>query len=317
MVAIFAMRKNHPLIAFGLALFLVGHSLESTFIPLEIMHEHRNYLPSIGLLLVVFHVLLNPTIVGALVWRRIATVALLMLFSTITRSRVADWSSAEKLWEAETAHHPASVRSQLALGNFYGSVLTLNPIVHEANYAKAMDAFERALQLDQKNTIALFGILKLGKTYERKVDFHYVDELKSGLSQGSIFPDTNDRLVDLALCVGKLHCPMTADQYESLLDAALSNPKLQGREKALIYSAQTFYLANVAHDYARALVSTRHSIALDGDIEHQMWLANILIAMRDVQSAQKQIGVLRQLDTHRIREKDIAGLESQLETVSR
>ncbi len=251
LVALIALRKAQPLIAFGLAFFLVGHSLESTFIPLEIMHEHRNYLPSIGLLLAGFHVLLNPTIaIGTMVWRRISAIVLILLFSMITMSRVSDWSSAQTLWEAETTHHPDSIRSQIALGNYFGALLTLNPLDREGNYVRAMDAFERVLKLDKKNTIALFGILKLGKSYERPVDFHYVEELKSGLSQGSIFPDTNDRLIDLALCVGQAHCPVTADQYEGLLDAALSNPKLQGREKALIYSAQTFYFTRVAHDYA-------------------------------------------------------------------
>ena len=35
--------------AFASAWFLVGHGMESTIVPLEQMHEHRNYVPSVGI----------------------------------------------------------------------------------------------------------------------------------------------------------------------------------------------------------------------------------------------------------------------------
>ncbi len=43
--------RRWPIPCFALAWFLAGHSLESTFLPLEIAHEYRNYIPSIGLIL--------------------------------------------------------------------------------------------------------------------------------------------------------------------------------------------------------------------------------------------------------------------------
>ena len=49
--------KRMPILAFGLLFFFAGHLMESTFIPLELAFEHRNYLPSIGLLLPVFYYL--------------------------------------------------------------------------------------------------------------------------------------------------------------------------------------------------------------------------------------------------------------------
>lgn len=45
------LRKRQPMLVFGIAWFLVGHVLELTIIPLEIAHEHRNYLPALGPLL--------------------------------------------------------------------------------------------------------------------------------------------------------------------------------------------------------------------------------------------------------------------------
>lgn len=45
-VAAWRMRESRPIVSFGIAWFLVGHLLESTILPLEIAHEHRNYLPT-------------------------------------------------------------------------------------------------------------------------------------------------------------------------------------------------------------------------------------------------------------------------------
>ncbi len=52
-IAIFAairLRQTFPIILFGLGFFLCGHLLESSLIQLELYFEHRNYLPSLGLL---------------------------------------------------------------------------------------------------------------------------------------------------------------------------------------------------------------------------------------------------------------------------
>ena len=57
LVLTFWTRRAAPLVSFGILWFLVGHSLESTIFPLELMHEHRNYLPSFGIMVVVGAVL--------------------------------------------------------------------------------------------------------------------------------------------------------------------------------------------------------------------------------------------------------------------
>jgi hypothetical protein len=44
-----AMRKRAPSVFAGWFFFLVAHSVESSFLPLELYFEHRNYLPAFGL----------------------------------------------------------------------------------------------------------------------------------------------------------------------------------------------------------------------------------------------------------------------------
>jgi hypothetical protein len=45
------MRTRASLVAFGIAWYLIGHAMESTVLPLEIAHEHRNYIPIFGVLI--------------------------------------------------------------------------------------------------------------------------------------------------------------------------------------------------------------------------------------------------------------------------
>lgn len=47
-VSSFLLRKRRPWLSFAFLFFCFGHFLESTFIPLEMNFEHRNYLPAVG-----------------------------------------------------------------------------------------------------------------------------------------------------------------------------------------------------------------------------------------------------------------------------
>lgn len=41
-------RRRAPAFAFAVGWFVAGHTLESTFVPLELVFDHRNYVPSLG-----------------------------------------------------------------------------------------------------------------------------------------------------------------------------------------------------------------------------------------------------------------------------
>ncbi len=47
-IAALLSRRKYPVLSFAILWFLVGHSMESSFIGLELVYEHRNYLPSLG-----------------------------------------------------------------------------------------------------------------------------------------------------------------------------------------------------------------------------------------------------------------------------
>ncbi|MGE0811110.1 MAG: tetratricopeptide repeat protein [Immundisolibacter sp.] len=101
---------RRPLIGLGIAWFLAGHALESTVVPLEIAHEHRNYLPLLGLLLAAAGGLL------AVRWprRRLAAVAATVsaVLAATTALRADQWGDELGMSRYEVRHHPGSAQAR-------------------------------------------------------------------------------------------------------------------------------------------------------------------------------------------------------------
>lgn len=117
LMAALLLRRRAPAFTFGVLWFLAGHALESTVVPLEIAHEHRNYLPSFGLLFAaVYGVARFARHTGN---RRVYAMlglatALALGFGTF--GRAASWHSDETIIEALYRHHPQSASAQQMMG---------------------------------------------------------------------------------------------------------------------------------------------------------------------------------------------------------
>lgn len=110
-------RYRQPLFIFAVAWFYGGHLLESTFIPLELYFEHRNYLPLAGVLLAV----------TAWCWqvksyRNVLRVGLALSLShaaLMTYQRASLWGNPSDLYRSWAYEHPKSLRAQTALAKIY------------------------------------------------------------------------------------------------------------------------------------------------------------------------------------------------------
>jgi len=100
-------------LALGILWFLVGHSVESTVLSLELYFEHRNYYPAIGLLLlsgVVFALLVRCW--GQIRWPLLAYFGCYALWlASLTGSQVQVWSSHPLLILSHLNGHPDSFRA--------------------------------------------------------------------------------------------------------------------------------------------------------------------------------------------------------------
>lgn len=111
----FFVRKKSPLISFGILFYFTGHILESSIFALEIMFEHRNHLPSLGLIIAgteAINLALQSKQAKFLFFSLI-----FILYSFITWQRAQTWSNINELFFYMERVHPESERLASALAN--------------------------------------------------------------------------------------------------------------------------------------------------------------------------------------------------------
>lgn len=110
--------RRHKIVIFGLLWFYLCQLIESTFIALELVFEHRNYLPSIGILLIAAYLLDLAT--SRLRSKSMPVIAVLliiapMIYLSIQLShRAALWSEYRILTHKWAMEHQDSLRAQYA-----------------------------------------------------------------------------------------------------------------------------------------------------------------------------------------------------------
>jgi tetratricopeptide (TPR) repeat protein len=115
--AAFKTYRTWPWFGFSILFFFLNHAIESSFVPLELVFEHRNYLPSMFL----FVPLARGVSAGLESLRRkrprmlpaAAGVVIFLILSLggATYMRNTAWASAESLWTDAVAKAPSSARA--------------------------------------------------------------------------------------------------------------------------------------------------------------------------------------------------------------
>lgn len=103
----FAVRARHPLIACAILFFFAGHLIESTFIPLEVYFEHRNYLPT---LVLAFAAAVGITRIPTR-YAAPAALAIVTLLGAFTAARADLWSRPDELVLTWAEQAPESARA--------------------------------------------------------------------------------------------------------------------------------------------------------------------------------------------------------------
>ncbi len=162
--------RKLPLVCFGIGWFFTSHILESTIIPLELIHEHRNYLALFGIELMIGYYILSCY--KSLRTDPVKFYALLLvyvsLFVSATYTRSEYWSSMPKLVAWEIKNHPASSRAN---SNF-ATVLYDN-----SQYSTAAKFFARAANLSPQDPSTLIRLIQSTYVATNTVPDEYIAEL--------------------------------------------------------------------------------------------------------------------------------------------
>ncbi len=215
-------RRNNPVCAFGIFLFFSGHLLESTVFPLELMFEHRNYLPSMGVFLAVISG--ADAVLADARLKAVLTAAVLVLLAGVTFLRVDSWSSPQKL---HTSLYLANPQSDSAASNYSeylrqsGDLLDAFLTIQRNNSAAALlqTLYLQCQMIHQAGPEAFTLVAsRLGRTRGMYVASAMMQLGRAGMDE---------------------HCEFPPQAYQALMDRILEGQFLQEsiRYKLMFYRA--------------------------------------------------------------------------------
>ncbi|MBU0676104.1 MAG: tetratricopeptide repeat protein [Proteobacteria bacterium] len=153
--ALYLFRKDR-LWSFAIFWFLLNLAMESSIIPLELIFEHRLYLPSMFFMVAVLVSLSRITATRTHYFRGTAALlTMLLLFFTWQRNQV--WANEITLWEDVARKSPRLARAYVNLGLAYGTA---------GNNQKEIEYSRKAIALKPDSKEAGEALLNLGVAYQ-------------------------------------------------------------------------------------------------------------------------------------------------------
>lgn len=184
------LRKRAPLAAFGIGWFLVSHLMESTFIGLELVFEHRNYLAAAGLLLIPTYYLFelaNKRTAGFLLC------LVIPLFIFMTHTRVGEWDSTDMIYTMAVRDHPESIRARVPYAGME---------FNRGNLDSALEHIRIAVELEKKSYSALIVnmLFLCGRGKQDEIDALF----EEGIRRASAYPATPGTISTMDLILAQV-----------------------------------------------------------------------------------------------------------------
>ena len=290
--AIFLVRKRAPLVAFGLAWFLIGHALESTVLPLEIAHEHRNYLPFFGLVLAAVQGV--PMAMGAQLRSSMPTAILagiaLLVCVGMTALRAYHFGEPVRRTQMEAQSHPASARAQYEAG----AVLLSLPAPTPQTIAAARNHLMAANAANAHFKSAALGLIQLNCQTTHHAGSAEVDNLAQRLGNTPFAPGERNILYSIKEMMNTGALCLTRSEVDTVFNAALSNTTVSTGVAAMLHSWHADYLWLSQHDMASARAALGRSLKLNpAESSNQLKWAQLLLISGEGEAAGTVLSGLR------------------------
>lgn len=169
-LALWRIKKN-AFLSFGILFFLINHIVESSILPLELIFEHRNYLPSMflflpvaaGIQLLLEHETLKSRTAYHLMVAFVPLLLIALSWSTYYRNAV--WQTEKTLWEDAMAKAPKNARPLTTLAD----VLAAGNNPPTIDLDRALGFYFKSLQLDKaRNDIEPMIMGNMADLYVKK-----------------------------------------------------------------------------------------------------------------------------------------------------
>lgn len=237
--------KTPWLRALGLAIafYFIGQLLESSWLPLELMFEHRNYLPA-GLMFLPLAIFLVQKTTHQKRWPMWLAVGILAVFALLALKRADVWGKPFAQALSWAQQHPDSARAQSYLANFWEQT---------GNYPEAERLLDTAFKRHPDDLLVLAN---------RAFVACEMNEVPAGLKaalvnlaqHGDLAQNVTSYQFDTFLSRLQTDCTVFGDHFGmQLIDAALANPVVQGddtEERSLLHRRALYWLKQNAPEQA-------------------------------------------------------------------
>jgi hypothetical protein len=292
-IAAIALRRRRPLVAIGLGWFIAAHVLTATFVPLELVYEHRNYFASCGLLLAFVDLVLPSTRESALPFARqtvVLALAGLCVFSTALRAR--EWGNPIRFALLEAARHPASPRATYGLGRtllIASGYEATSPLIPQAR-----DALERAAAVPSASILPYVALIQLASRTGTPLERGWIDGMTERLGARALTMEDAGALRSLTECVSAGICRIDDSDLLHVYLAAVSHarPDPSALYSYAIFAYQRLHDTELALNLARAAAD-----APPVDLQYRLNLVNFLISLGRKDEATAELERLRKKQT--------------------
>lgn len=252
LVAVFSFVRGRLLFfSFGMSFFLIGHLIESTFIPLELYFEHRNYLPAFGiyfgLLGVLFQIVIRWPWFKAILL--VVLSLLLAAFAVQTGKQSVVWSNPATLAVYSHIDHPGSGRSNAGMARLYAVMGEVGLALKYSDYLRSISDHDNVAHDIRDMVLYCFS--------NQPLDRHKLLALKERLEK-IVNVDANDNFQLLVEGIINGRCPkvdaveiadLFADRFLAEIDNNSATPKVFGLLAVLENHLQRYQNASRYADY--------------------------------------------------------------------
>jgi len=304
------MGRRSPGLAFGISWFLAGHAMESTILPLELVFEHRNYLPMAGLLLGVVCAMAPLASRWPARMTAAASVVLLVVCAGLTTVRAASWGDPLTLALTDAQYHPVSSRSQYEAGR---AIVVAGAMKSERAKAdlEALPYYTRSATLDKKQVAPATQLILIHAASGRVPEPTLAD-LAERLRNTPEYTQAN-AFMDMLVSASQQKLSLTTADIARLVDAALANPHFPAYTCAMIMNNYGAYQFNIAHDAQGAVSWTQAAAEADPRNPYfKINLAKLALAVKQPDKAKEYLAAARQLNRAGRYDAEIDALQRQI-----
>lgn len=256
-----ALLRGPSLAGFGILFFFAGHLLESGLYGLILAYEHRNYLPSPGILLALC------ACIAALPKPRISAPVLLvcagLLCAWNLKERAVAWGTEETYvalldqprWEKSAASHIDIARYASKQATLHAA----DPMLARLLTKRVDEHFLLAAQHSRQNFLPLANLVARPSAADAR-DREW-DMLEESAAHAALDNTAINAIGWLTTCTLSPACPVDRVRLARVIDLMLANPRQARKTRTQISRYGGFFLVKVYGDPERGLALSRAAAA--------------------------------------------------------